>query len=140
MTTTTAPTYLSTLLARGDKLLRTSLRLDAVVTGANGLAYLALAVPLESLLGLDRTYGLAIGAFLTLFALAVTATGATKTINMAAARTVMALNAVWVVVSVATAVEGTLDLNVAGTVWTLMQAVTVGAFAALQYLGLRKAR
>ncbi|MEU0543018.1 hypothetical protein [Nocardia sp. NPDC005978] len=140
MTTAVTPTYLSTLLARGDKLLRTSLRLDAVVTGANGLAYLALAVPLESLLGLDRSHSLAIGAFLTLFGLAVAATSATRSINMTAARTVMALNAVWVVVSLATAIEGTLDLNVAGTVWTLMQAVTVGAFAALQYLGLRKAR
>lgn len=33
-------------------MLRTVLRLDAAVTGLNGLAYLALAGPLEDLLGL----------------------------------------------------------------------------------------
>ncbi|MCP2321379.1 hypothetical protein APR12_006770 [Nocardia amikacinitolerans] len=140
MTTATSPGYLSTLLAPGDKLLRTSLRLDAVITGANGIAYLALSGPLESLLGLDRGLGIAIGVFLTLYGLGVAAIGSTKTINPVAARAVIGLNATWVLVSLVALVEGALDLTVVGSVWTVMQAATVGGFAALQYLGLRKTR
>ncbi|MGV9823702.1 hypothetical protein [Nocardia xishanensis] len=138
MTTTTAPGYLSTLLAPGDKLLRTSLRLDAVITGVNGLAYLALSGPLESLLGLDSRLGIPIGIFLTLYGIGVALVGATASINHAAARAVIGLNAAWVVVSLAALIEGALDLNAVGSVWTVMQAVTVGGFAAMQYLGLRK--
>jgi hypothetical protein len=138
--TTTAPSYLSTLLAPGPTLLRTSLRLDAVVTGVNGIAYLALAGPLESLLGLDSNIGIPIGIFLTLYGIAVAALGMAKTINTKAATVVAVGNTAWVVLSVVALAEGALDLTLVGSVWTLMQAATVGAFAALQYLGLRKAR
>ncbi|WP_433578634.1 hypothetical protein [Nocardia brasiliensis] len=137
--TTTAPSRLSAVLAPGPKLLRLSLRLDAVVTGVNGLAYLALAEPLESLLGLNTEIGIPIGVFLTLYGLAVAVIGTRPTISAGATRAVIAANSAWVVVSLAALLEGTLDLNVAGSVWAVMQAVTVGGFAALQYLGLRKA-
>ncbi|KAA8887508.1 hypothetical protein F3087_17645 [Nocardia colli] len=138
--TTTAPSYLSSVLAPGPKLLRLSLRLDAVVTGVNGLAYLALAEPLESLLGLDTEIGIPIGIFLTLYGVAVAIIGTRQTISTAATRVVIAGNAAWVVVSLAALIEGALDLNPVGSIWTVMQAATVGGFAALQYLGLRKAR
>jgi hypothetical protein len=136
--TTTAPSYLDTMLAPGPKLLRTSLRLDAVVTGVNGLAYLALSGPLESLLGLDTRIGVPIGIFLTLYGIAVAAIGAPATINTTLVRTVIAGNAAWTVISLAALIEGALELNVVGGIWTVMQAVTVGGFAALQYLGLRR--
>ncbi|MFB8277075.1 hypothetical protein [Nocardia colli] len=138
--TTTAPSYLSSVLAPGPKLLRLSLRLDAVVTGVNGLAYLALAEPLESLLGLDTEIGIPIGIFLTLYGVAVAIIGTRQTIRTTATRVVIAGNAAWVVVSLAALTEGALDLNPVGSIWTVMQAATVGGFAALQYLGLRKAR
>ncbi|PXX60200.1 hypothetical protein DFR70_11040 [Nocardia tenerifensis] len=138
--TTTAPSYLSSVMAPGPQLLRLSLRLDAVVTGVNGLAYLALAEPLESLLGLDTEIGLPIGIFLTLYGVAVAIIGTRQTISPNGARAVIAGNAAWVVLSLAALVEGALDLNTVGSVWAVMQAVTVGGFAALQYLGLRKAQ
>ncbi|MFE9321556.1 hypothetical protein ACIHDR_01975 [Nocardia sp. NPDC052278] len=138
--TTSAPTYMSTLLAPGQNLLRTSLRLDSVVTTVNGLAYLALSGPLESLLGLDSKIGIPIGIFLTLYGIGVALVGMAKTINTKAAAVVAAGNAAWVVVSLAALVEGALELNLVGSIWTVMQAVTVGGFAALQYLGIRKAR
>ncbi|WP_433712563.1 hypothetical protein ACQP2U_41205 [Nocardia sp. CA-084685] len=138
--TTTAPSYMSTLLAPGQNLLRTSLRLDSVVTTVNGLAYLALSGPLESLLGLDSKIGIPIGIFLTLYGIGVALVGMSKTINTKAAAVVAAGNAVWVVVSLAALVEGALELNLVGSIWTVMQAATVGGFAALQYLGIRKAR
>ncbi|MFI6362945.1 hypothetical protein ACIBG0_09370 [Nocardia sp. NPDC050630] len=138
--TTTAPSYMSTLLAPGQNLLRTSLRLDSVVTTVNGLAYLALSGPLESLLGLDSKIGIPIGIFLTLYGIGVALVGMSKTINTKAAAVVAAGNAVWVVVSLAALIEGALELNLVGSIWTVMQAATVGGFAALQYLGIRKAR
>ncbi|MFD6161606.1 hypothetical protein ACFWF7_09290 [Nocardia sp. NPDC060256] len=135
--TTTAPSYLSTVMTPGPQLLRLSLRLDAVVTGVNGLAYLALAEPL---LGLDTAIGMPIGLFLTLYGVAVAIIGTRQTISTGATRVVIAGNAAWVVISLAALVEGALELNLVGSVWAVMQAVTVGGFAALQYLGLRKAR
>lgn len=138
--TTTAPSYLSSVMTPGPQLLRLSLRLDAVVTGVNGLAYLALAKPLESLLGLDTEIGIPIGIFLALYGVAVAIIGTRQSISTTATRVVIAGNAAWVVVSLAALVEGALELNLVGSVWTVMQAATVGGFAALQYLGLRKAR
>ncbi|WP_069166257.1 hypothetical protein [Nocardia altamirensis] len=138
--TITAPAYLDTLRAPGPALLRMSLRVDAVVTGVNGLAYLALSGPLESLLGLDSRIGIPIGVFLTLYGLGVALISAPANINSAMVRVVIAGNAAWAVLSLAALVEGALDLNLVGSVWTVMQAATVGGFAALQYLGLRRAR
>ncbi|MFC9893408.1 hypothetical protein ACFVMC_06920 [Nocardia sp. NPDC127579] len=137
--TTTAPTPMSDLMAPGPKLLRLSLRLDSVVTTANGLAYLALSGPLESLLGLDRGLGIPIGIFLTLYGIAVGLIGVPATPNTSAAHGAVLVNAAWVALSLIALLTGTLELNLAGSVWTVMQAATVGAFAALQYLGIRKA-
>ncbi|WP_225725847.1 MULTISPECIES: hypothetical protein [unclassified Nocardia] len=138
MTATTG--YLSTLLAPGQQLLRLSLRLDAVVTTVNGLAYLALAKPLESLLGLDAGIGIPVGIFLTIYGIAVALTSAPATINRTAARVVASGNAAWVVLSLVALGEGALDVNLVGGVWTVLQAITVGAFATLQFLGVRRAR
>ncbi|GAB2649003.1 hypothetical protein [Nocardia goodfellowii] len=137
--TTTAPTAMSTLMAPGPKLLRLSLRLDAVVTGVNGLAYLALSGPIENLLGLDRTIGIGIGVFLTLYGITVALIGRPAHPSTTAARGVAALNTGWVLLSLAALFVGGLDLTLVGAVWTVMQAGTVGAFAALQFLGIRKA-
>ncbi|WP_194816477.1 hypothetical protein [Nocardia sp. XZ_19_385] len=138
-TTAATPTMLSTLMAPGPKLLRLSLRLDAVVTGVNGVAYLALAAPLESLLGLDRSIGIPIGIFLTLYGITVALIGTPANPNTSAARGVATLNAAWVALSLIALFIGALDLNLVGSIWTVMQAGTVGAFAALQYMGIRKA-
>ncbi|MFC3965932.1 hypothetical protein [Nocardia jiangsuensis] len=126
------------LLAPGDRLLRLALRADAVVTGVNGLAYLALAGPIESLLGLDRGIGIPIGVFLTLYAVAVAAIGQLARIPAAAAAAVIAVNAAWAAASVVTLLAGALGVTAAGAVWAVLQALVVGAFAALQYLGLRR--
>ncbi|MFF0542383.1 hypothetical protein ACWEVD_23680 [Nocardia thailandica] len=140
MATAAPSSRLSTLLAPADGLLRLSLRLDAVVTGANGLAYLALSGLLDDLLGLDRAVALGIGVFLTVYALGVAATGATRRISPAAAGAVVVGNAAWAVLSVLAVVTGVLSLTAAGAVWAVLQALVVGGFAALQYLGLRRAR
>lgn len=64
--TTTAISRITAL--RGDALIRVALKLDAVVTGANGAAYLAAAGVLDGPLGLPEGFLRATGAFLIVFA------------------------------------------------------------------------
>jgi hypothetical protein len=122
----------------GDGLLRVALKLDAVVTGANGLAYLVLAAPLEDLLGLDASFLRAAGAFLVVFAAFVWAVARQREINRTAAFAVIAANLLWILDSIVLLASGWQDPTTAGAVWIAMQAVTVTAFAGLQIAGRRR--
>lgn len=119
-------------------LLRTALKLDAVVTGANGLAYLAGIALLDSLLGPSPMILLAIGAFLTVFAIDVWWVGTRPTVSHRLVRGIVAVNAAWAIGSVLVALTGSLGLTVVGTVWAVLQALVVAGFAALQAIGLRR--
>jgi hypothetical protein len=121
-------------------LLPLALKLDAVVTGANGLAYLALAGPLSGLLGLDAAFLRSIGAFLLVFAALVWAAGARSRVPAGAVRAIIAVNVAWVAGSLALAVLALGSPSTAGTVWAVLQAAVVGAFAELQVAGLRRRR
>ncbi|WP_119726760.1 hypothetical protein [Thermomonospora amylolytica] len=123
---------------RGTGLLRAALRADAVITGANGLAYLALAGPLHDLLGLEPGPGRAIGAFLLVYAVAVWAVSAPAAIRRGPAMAVVEANLLWTALSVAAVVTGWLELSPAGNVWAVLQAAVVAGFAAVQYAGLRR--
>jgi hypothetical protein len=118
--------------------LRLILKLDAVVTGVNGVAYLLLADPLEDLLGLPPALMRPIGAFLVLFAAAVwfVATRPTRP----AVLTIVAANAAWAVGSLAFAAAGASSPSTVGTVWIVLQALAVGGFGALQALASRPER
>ena len=120
-------------------LLRAALKLDAVVTGANGAAYLAAAGPLEDLLGLDPTLLRGIGAFLLAFAAVVWVTGSRPEIARPAVRGIVAANVAWAAGSVAAAIGGLGSPEAAGTVWIVLQAIVVGGFAELQLMGLKRA-
>ncbi len=124
--------------ARRD-LLRLALRLDAGVTAANGAAYLVAAGALAELLGLPEALLRGAGAFLLAFAVLVGLTAARPAVPRRAAGAVVAVNAVWALGSVAAAVAGWGTPTTAGTVWIVLQAVTVAGFAELQVAGLRRA-
>lgn len=119
-------------------LLRVALRLDALVTGANGLAYLVLAGPLGDLLGLSPALLRATGAFLVAFAAAVALVAARPRPAGAAVLAIVVANAIWALDSVVAAAAGWGSPTSAGTVWIVLQALTVAAFAALQLAGLRR--
>lgn len=70
--------------AGGMSLLRVALKLDAVVTGGNGLAYVTLAGPLDELLGLSPALLRGAGAFLLVFAALVWLAGSRDEIPRAA--------------------------------------------------------
>ena len=132
--TSTAPRPLPLL---GAEPLRTVLRLDAVVTGANGLAYLAAAPLLTDLLGVPSGALRGLGAFLLAFAAGVALVAARARIASGAVQVVVAANLLWTVASVAAVVAGRFDLTAAGTAWVLLQAAVVAGFAALQLSTLR---
>ncbi|MER5781168.1 hypothetical protein ABT104_05485 [Streptomyces mobaraensis] len=121
-----------------DRFARLAFLLDAAVTGANGIGYLALAGVLDSLLGFSKAVQYPVGAFLVVYAVGVLLVATRKTVNRTAGLAVVALNALWAVASVVVAAEDALGATTAGTVWTLLQAAVVGGFAALQYAALRR--
>ena len=116
-------------------LLKVALSLDAVVTGANGLAYLAAATVLDDLLGPTTSFLRLIGAFLLVYGLAVGVIAARP--NPIAVEAVIAGNVAWVVASIAYAASST-EPTAIGTAWTVTQAIVVGGFAVLQFAGLRR--
>ncbi|MFI5942685.1 hypothetical protein ACIBCB_20845 [Streptomyces uncialis] len=120
-------------------MLRRFLALDAVVTGVNGVAYLAASGPLSRLLGVDAGLLVALGVFLTLYGLGVAALGAQRSPGTLPVRLVVEANAVWAVASLVALVFWLTPTTV-GAVWVPMQAVTVGGFALLQHLALRAVR
>ena len=117
--------------------LRLILKLDAVVTGVNGIAYLALANPLEDLLGVAPELTRPIGAFLVLFAAAVWFVATRPVVPRLAAADIAAANAVWALGSLVFAAAEASSPTTAGTVWIVLQALVVGGFAALQALAMR---
>ncbi|MGW6500352.1 hypothetical protein [Nonomuraea angiospora] len=129
-----------TVTADRMKFLRLALASDAVVTGGNGLVYLAFAGPVSDLLGPGAGLLRGIGAFLLVYGVAVGLLATRRAISPAATRAVIALNIVWTLASVAVVVTGAADLTTIGAIWTIAQALVVGAFAELQIVGLRKTR
>ena len=129
--TTTAPR------TRTLDLLRVALRADAVVTGANGLAYLAAAPLLTGLLGIPSGPLRGLGAFLTGYAVAVALVAARPRISRGATEVVVGANLLWAAGSVAAVVADRFALTATGTVWVLLQAAVVAGFAAAQLTALR---
>ncbi|MGF0169063.1 hypothetical protein ACQF36_00550 [Streptomyces sp. Marseille-Q5077] len=116
--------------------LRRFLALDAVVTGANGLAYLVASGPLGRLLGVDSTLLLALGAFLIVYAAAVGLLASRARPAALPVRAVIEANLAWSVLSLA-ALALWLSPSTAGGVWTVLQALTVAGFAVLQHMALK---
>ncbi|MEE1823063.1 hypothetical protein PUR61_12805 [Streptomyces sp. BE20] len=119
------------------KALRGYLALDAVVTGGNGLAYLAFSGPLGDLLGVGRSTLVEIGVLLTVVGLAVGLLAARPQPPRLAVQAVIEVNLAWTVLSVL-AMELWLEPTTAGLFWIPVQAGTVLLFAVLQFTALRR--
>ncbi|MFE1267908.1 hypothetical protein [Streptomyces sp. NPDC058757] len=123
---------------RPHSMVRRFLALDAVVTGANGLAYALASGPLGELLGVDPALLLGLGLFLTAFAAGVAWLASRPQPPALAVKLVVDANLLWAVLSLV-ALAAWLDPTTAGLVWTPMQAGTVAGFALLQWGALRAA-
>ena len=135
MNTTTAP---KTPATTSRLSLKTVLLLDAAVTGTNGLAYVAGVGFLDSLLGPSTAHLLVVGAFLIACS-AILATIATRRpIPRGWAMFAIEVNVAWMIGSIAVVMFDWFDLTATGSVWTILQAGIVGAFAAMQLGALRR--
>lgn len=121
---------------KGRQDLRRFLALDALVSGGNGLAYLAFAGPLGDLLGIGSSTLVELGAVLAAFGLAVGVLAARRRPARLAVQAVIDINVVWAALSLV-AMAVWLEPSTAGLVWIPAQAGTVLLFAALQFTALR---
>ncbi|MBB1244477.1 hypothetical protein GL263_13020 [Streptomyces durbertensis] len=139
--TTYSPTTGATATATPEaaRPLRMFLTLDAVVTGGNGLIYLALSGPVGELLGLNSGFLVGIGVFLLAYGVFVGALAARPVPPVTGTKLVIDANALWAVASIA-ALLLWLEPSAVGTFWIPAQALVVGAFAALQHVSLKKMR
>jgi hypothetical protein len=124
--------------ARAD-LLRLVLVADAAVTGANAVAYVAGAPVLDSWLGVPTGALVAIGAFLAVYAALVLRLATRPEIPAAGVTAVIAANAAWAAGSILALALDTFTPTTGGQVWIAVQAAAVAGFAALQWIGLRRA-
>ena len=118
--------------------LRNVLQLDAALTGANGLAYVAGFAALDSLLGPSPAVIAGLGVFMLVYAGTAAWFGTRRPVSRLAVGLIADGNLAWAVASVAVVAFGWLGLTTAGTVWTLLQAGLVAGFAALQMAALRR--
>ncbi|MFD5335284.1 hypothetical protein [Streptomyces hawaiiensis] len=119
-----------------QSMLRRFLALDALVTGANALAYLAFSGPLGRFLGVGATLLLALGVFLALYTAGVGVLAARRKPPAFGVRAVIEANLAWAAVSLA-ALALWLTPSTSGAVWTVLQALVVAGFAVLQHMTLR---
>jgi hypothetical protein len=116
------------------------LQLDAVVSGANGLAYLLGASLLDDLLGLPTGPLRAAGAFLLAYAAVVGFVGTRRPVPTAPVWAIIVGNAVWAAESLVAVAADLGSPSTVGAVWMVLQAVVVGGFAGLQWSALRRQR
>jgi len=120
-------------------LLRFALRLDAAITAANGLAYLAAFWLLDGALGVPGAFLAGVGAFLLAFAAFVGRLSAQPSPARGAVIAVIAANVLWALDSALLLAADWFTPTTAGQVVVALQAVGVAGLAALQYAGLRRA-
>lgn len=119
---------------------RLALGIDAVGSGLNGLVFLLLSGPLSDTLGLAGPLLLALGAFFTLYALALAVVATRPSVPLGPVRVVAAGNILWALGSGVLAVTGAVDpTTTAGEVWLIGQALLVLDFGLLQAWAVRRA-
>jgi hypothetical protein len=127
----------TTRYADGD-FLRLALTADAATTGTMGLAFVAASPLLDSWLGLPTGVLVATGAFLAVYAALVLRLATRPGMLRAAVAAVIAANALWAVDTLALLALDAFSPTTAGQIVIAVQAVGSAAFAALQYVGLRR--
>ena len=121
-----------------ETMLRGVLRTDALVSGVNGIAYVAAAPVLDEVLGLSAPFLRGVGVFLVLFAATVWAVAARTPASATAVRELIAANVLWTVASVAFVLSGATDLTGVGAAWIVVQAAAVLGLAGAQAWALRR--
>ena len=124
-------------MLRQNTFLRYALLADAFASGATGLMMLAGAGLLEGLLGLPTALMREAGLVLVPYVAFVAWVGTRDAISRPAVQAIIALNVLWVVGS-AVVLFAFVAPTLLGYVFVVAQAIVVGVFAELQFIGLRR--
>ena len=119
-------------------ILRLALQADAAVSGAMALLLTFGAGMLAAVLGLPEPLLLESGLFLIAYAALVGWLGSRTAMPRALVLLIVAGNALWTLGSIALLFSGAVTPTLLGKLFVTLQAVAVGVFAELQYLGLRR--
>lgn len=125
---------------RSMSFLRLVLAVDAVSSAAMGLGLVVSAEFLATWTSIPQALLFNAGLALLPFSLVVGFLATRTNPPRAAVWGVVVVNAVWVVESIALLLTDWIAPNLLGSIFIATQAIAVGVFAELQYLGLRKER
>lgn len=132
---------MTTMIRHSDAhlLVRRALQADAVASAATGLLLAIGAELLTDLLGLPVSLMRYAGLSLLPFAAIVLFVGLRQMPPRAAVLAIVAYNAMWTIDSFALLASGWVAPTLLGSAFVVMQAVTVGTFAMLQWIGVKRA-
>ena len=122
---------------RQNMFLRYALLADAVASGATGLLMIAGADLLTGLLGLPVALMREAGLLLVPYVALVAFVGTRETISRPAVQAIIAMNVLWVIGS-AVVLFAFVAPTLLGYAFVIAQAIVVGVFAELQFIGLRR--
>jgi hypothetical protein len=125
-------------LLQPSPLLRLTLKVDAIAGGAMGLLMALAAQPLGELLGLPFVLLLVAGIVLLPLALVLYWMSSQTLLSRTGVWAIIALNALWVVESVALLVTGYVQPTALGYAFVIGQALVVLLLAELEFFGLRR--
>jgi hypothetical protein len=118
--------------------LRRALVADAAISGSTGVLLILGAGPLSGALGIPAPLLRYAGLSLVPFVALVASLAARATLPRGGVWTVIALNAAWVLASALLLFSGRVAPTALGSAFVVAQALAVGFFAELQYVGLRR--
>jgi hypothetical protein len=118
--------------------LRRAILADAIFSGVSAVALTFGASLLAPWLSLPEALLRETGLFLIAYAALVGWLGTRQAMPKALVLIVVAGNAAWTLASIALLFSGWINPNLLGEIMVAMQAIAVGAFAELQYIGLRR--
>lgn len=118
--------------------LRRALQADAIFSGVSALLLVFGAGLLASLTNLPEAFLRNTGLVLVVYVALVGYLGTREMMSKAAVWAVIAVNVVWGIDSILLLLSGWVSPNLLGQAFVVMQAIAVGVFAELQFIGLRK--
>jgi hypothetical protein len=114
------------------------LTIDALISGATGVAMILAAGVLESFLNVPAVVMRSAGVMLLPFAGMVFFFSRPAQLTPVRVRAVIALNVAWVAASILVLVTGWIQPSTLGVAFVVFQALVVAALAELQFAGLRR--
>lgn len=118
--------------------LRRAIQADAIFSGVSAVLLTLGAGMLTPWLSLPEALLRETGLFLVAYAAVVGWLGTRQSMSKALVGIVIAGNAGWTVASIALLFSGWVNPNLPGEIFVAAQAIAVGAFAELQFVGLRR--